>query len=46
MAVNDVLCSAKVMVQNGKHVLKEVNGKQYRISEHIKSAQLAVRITL
>ena len=46
MAVNGVVRSSKMTVQNGKHVLKEVNGKQYGISEHIKSAQLLVRITL
>jgi len=46
MAVNGVMCSSKMMAQNGKHVLKDVNGKQYGISEHINSAQLLVRITL
>lgn len=46
MAVNGVVCSSKMKVQNGKHVIKEVSGKQYGLSEHIKSAQLLVRITL
>jgi hypothetical protein len=46
MAVSGVVCSGKMKVQNGKHALKELNGKQYAFLQHVKNAQLLVRIML
>ncbi|GFG39156.1 hypothetical protein Cfor_06464 [Coptotermes formosanus] len=40
MAVSGVVCSGKMKVQNGKHALKELNGKQYAFLQHVKNAQL------
>jgi hypothetical protein len=46
MAANGVVCPSKKKVQNGRLVLKELNGKQALLSEQAKNAQLLVRTRL